>query len=235
MHPAADDRDVSQSALLFAPHSYSNPVKYFDPDGHTPRCPTDLGCRSRNYDPDSSVRQAWSIIKNWFFETGKDRQVFTIYDSLTLDVKSDPQMLQFRKEWEDSGFALPFESSGSIDERNEGSLFSRLIRGAGTWFRNHVVNLGLSTFGLGSNDADGLIDPVGGSIGSFDRISAMSDGNGRVNFTVTNEMGWASGTRVPGTNYSVLQNRTRDQRGPGGTITQIFTWSEPAPRSHLIR
>ncbi len=103
------------------------------------------------------------------------------------------------------------------------------MNGAGVYFREHVVELGLSTIGVGSRTPEGQIDPVGGVIGSLDEILIYDAGNGMVYIEVHNRMGWASATRIPGTEVSLREDRPRGQKGPGGTIKQIFYWWEPRP------
>lgn len=124
---------------------------------------------------------------------------------------------------------MPFEWEHRADERERGFLPLRIARGFAVYFQQHVVELSLSSLGLGSPSPQGRIDPVGGTIGSLDRIYVLPGRPGEVILIVYNEMGAASATRIPGTEESLREDRDRGEAGPGGTILQLFYWSEAAP------
>lgn len=169
------------------------------------------------------------LVFSWFLEIGPRRWSFGPDSSLTQDVMHDPGMQQFREEWAMADFQLPFEYSPAADRRNGGLLPIRMAGGILVYAREHLVQLPLSTAGLGSRTASGPVDAVGGIIGSLDQVSVTNAGNGLVKFTVINRTGWASGTRIPGTDVSLIQNRDRSEAGPGGTLVQYFYWWEPMP------
>jgi RHS repeat-associated protein len=226
-----------------------NPVRYTDPSGHyifeddpsepylpppPPKPPIEKvwpvpikGCEA--YDPRQASRQAWGLVKDWFFGTGDEVQYFGPENSLTHDIIYDPGMDAFRTAWAKEGHPLPWTWEHTADERESGWLPTRLAKGSVKMVREHVVELGFSTFNLGSARAEGRIDPVGGTIGSLDRIKVLDAGDDLVLFMVYNEMGWASGTRFYGTNFSLLPDVPRGLGLPGGTIYQHFYWWEFMP------
>ena len=135
-------------------------------------------------------------------------------------------MDKFREQWAAAGSPLPYSANMTADERQGGSGIERMGKGAYVLIREHVYEAGLSLIGLGSKDPQDHIDAIGGTIGSLDQVTVSDAGNGQIRFEVYNEMGWKSGSRVPGTNFSFKRDRDRSEWGPGGTITQIFYWYE---------
>ena len=218
---------------------FNNPLRYTDPNGHT-YCDSLWASREDCSDPQpkptrsgysskESVKEAWSLVAGWFFERGEPVQEFGPSSPLTQDIKEDPGIDQFREAWAEAGYPVPWEWKHKADQREGGFIVTRIARGALVYFREHVVQLGLSTLGLGSKTAAGQIDPVGGTIGSLDVIRVFRAGDRLVRLEVYNEMGWLSGTRIPGTNRSILRNGERSEWGPGGIIAQYFYWWEPVP------
>jgi len=206
-------------------YTLNNPVKYIDPDGHKPHCPDFGGCPI--YIPDDAVIQAWELVWDWLFETGEKTRYFGPEEPLTQEVMNDSGVDQFKKEWAKSGYEVPFFWEHNADEREEGSIYYRVAKGSWIYFREHFIELGLSTLGFGSKDPKGPIDPVGGTIGSLDQIYVEYTDNGVLIYLVHNTMGWKSASRIPGTNHSIIQDRDRKKWGPGGTIEQYFFWYEP--------
>jgi RHS repeat-associated protein len=202
-------------------YTVNNPVRYTDPTGHFPLPPIPI------FPPDDGTRQALSLVFNWFFETGKETQNLGPENALTQEVMHDPGMDQFREKWSESGYQVPFSYEHQADDRSNSPLLIRIAKGAAVFVREHVFELGLSVIGYSSKDPEGSIDAVGGTIGSLDTISVSAAENGQVRIEVFNEMGWASGTRIPGTNTSLIQNRERNEKGLGGTTYQKFYWYEP--------
>jgi len=229
---------------------YNNPLRYTDPSGHwifeerpgdpyiwyrdKPANTLDTLIRTAEpvyippgYRPSVALRQAMGIVRDWFFETDDEVQWFGPDAPLTQDVRYDPALDQFREAWKAEGYRLPFGWKHSIDVR-EGPLIPRLARGAVAYTVENV-ELAVCLLGLGSTVAEGPDDPVGGVLGSLDRISVYDMGNGMVMIMAYNETGWASGTRVFGTDIWIIDNRSRSDWGPGGTIWQYFYWQEPYP------
>jgi hypothetical protein len=211
----------------------NSPTNFNDPSGHCIICDlvisvvqTGISIWNRQTE---ATHQAEMLVVNWFFETGQETKTFGPSDPLTAEIQNDPGMAAFREEWENSGYQVPFSWNHTADERNEGSRSSRILHGTEVFAREHVFQLGLSVLGFGSDDPSGAIDAVGGTIGSLDRISVNPGENGQVIFEVYNEMGWASGLRIPGENRSILQNTSRSEPGPGGTTYQYFHWYEEMP------
>ena len=204
-------------------YTNNNPVRYTDPTGHR-SCEEDgYNCNTNNT---TATKQAFGLVVNWYFETGLQSQTFGPSEPITQEVRYDEGMDKFREQWAAAGNPLPYTDNITSDERNRGSLLERGLNGAWVLFREHVIELGGSILGFGSKDPEGHIDAVGGTIGSLDQVTVSDAGDGQVRFEVYNEMGWASATRVPGTNISLKRDRDRSEWGPGGTITQNFYWYE---------
>ncbi len=173
------------------------------------------------------MKTAWQTVGlgvDWFFETDDQVQWFGPDDPLTQEVRYSSAVDAFRDEWAEEEYRLPFSWEHQMDER-EGPLIPRVIGGA----KEYIVancKLGLSFVGLGSFSPEGSIDAVDGVMGSFDRISVSDAGNGMIRFEAMNITGLASGTRIPGTNISLLEDRDRSDWGPGGTLRQHYYWWE---------
>jgi hypothetical protein len=226
----------------------NNPVRYTDPTGHAEcvdeecnwvihpvsgriiqRGPTTSLPPPAGYDPAESVQQAWGLVQGWFFETGPTVRYFGPESSLTQDIMYDPGMDRFREAWAAAGYPLPWEWKHWADVREGDLLPIRIAKGGLMYAREHLVELPLATMGLGSETPEGRMDPVGGTIGSLDEIYVKNAGGGLVKIEVINRMDWASGTRIPGSNWSLLPARHRSKWGPGGTIVQHFYWWEVMP------
>lgn len=182
------------------------------------------------YSNDASTREAWRLVFRWFFEPPNTptKYYYGPGSALTMDIMNDPGMDRFRKAWADTGYQLPFTFNDAADIREGLPLHARIKSGVEVYVQENV-QLVQATIGQGSTTPQGPIDAVGGIIGSLDQISASYAGNGQVQIEVHNVMGLASLTRVPGTNFSVLQDRDRSKIGPGGTIEMYFVWPEPLP------
>jgi hypothetical protein len=182
----------------------------------------------QGYNPDESVAQAWGIVWAWFWEEGDTTLYFGPDASLTQDVMYDRGMQGFRDAWAAAGHRLPFTYRDAADEREAGLLLARILQGVGIYCREHLVQLPLATIGLGSNEATGVVDPVGGIIGSLDQITVRSAAKNMVQLEVYNRMDWASGLRMPGME-GFLPRIERDAWGPGGALDMYFIWWEPRP------
>ena len=179
-----------------------------------------------SYDAADSAWTLLGLTWRWFFESGPDTYGFDPESSVTQDIMYDPGMLQFYRAWAEAGYPVPWRWRHTTDKR-EGELWQlpfRLLKGFAVYHREHFVELPLAAVGLGSKTAKGRIDAVGGTIGSLDEITVSDAGGGLALIQVHNTMDWASGTRIPGTNYSLIQSRPRKAWGPGGSIQQRFRW-----------
>ena len=176
--------------------------------------------------PEGKAKNAWQTVSlgvDCFLETDDELQRFGPNKPLTQEMMRDPQIRQFRDNWAAEGYRLPFSAQTFIDEREEGSLISRAAKGLFK-LATSKIELGMSLIGLGSFDA------VDGVLGSFDKVSVSDAGNGLIRFEVINTTGFASGSRIPGTDWSLFPDRERRQWGPGGTIEQRFYWWEQFSR-----
>ena len=219
-------------------YTLNNPVKYTDPSGHVydpfvgagmPRSPFPT---FGPYDRGESIRQALTLAVNWITETGATVKEFLPDNSLTQDVMHDPQMAKFREVWKAAGYELPFNSASTIDVRSQKITITGLQKGAKTYADEHVQLLH-GVLGLGSDAPEGQDDAVGAVLGSLDKISVKEAPYGMVKFTVHNVMNWASLTRIPSTNISLLPiDFPRELGAPfvaGGHSEQYFYWWERNP------
>ena len=169
--------------------------------------------------------EAAGLVVNWYFELGPETYLFTQDDSLTMDVMASSGMVEFRLAWAEVDYPIPFTWHQTIDKRGEGLT----LENVGIFLEQHLVNNVLTQLGIGSKYAEGQIDSVGGILGSLDTIDVVKYDESNVIIVVHNKMGWASGTRIPGTDTSILRDRSRSDFGAGGTIWQAFYWIEPNP------
>ncbi len=203
-----------------------------------------------HYTLKQSVIQAWSLVREWFFEVGPTIRTFGPECALTQDIMHDPGIQAFQRAWKAAGYPVPWEWHHTADVRTGEWLPARLARGALVYAREHLLELPLSTglglLGVGPNDPRSPLDPVGGIIGSLDTIRVTpADQIGWVRIEVINQMDWRSGTRIPGTNRSLIDILVPPDVGikrnwapswapwlpiPGGETVQVFWWEEPLPQ-----
>ena len=216
----------------------NNPLRYTDPTGQriavydeyaNSLTEPPLPPPPPTYDPGESVRQAWGLVWDWFWEAGPEVRYFGPESSLTQDITYDRGMIEFRKEWAAAGYQLPFTYRDTADEREEGPFPIRFVKGSLVYVREHLFELPVATVGLGSTTPEGQIDPVGGTVGSLDRIRVYDAGNGTVMFEVYNRMDWRSALRIPGLE-GIIPSYRRDQVPLGGALEMYFIWYEPMPQ-----
>lgn len=168
------------------------------------------------------------LVSYWFYEVpGTEKLWFGPEIPLTEEVRNDSALDKFREEWAKSDYELPFKWTHERDKRT-GPLIPRALNAAALYAVENF-ELFLSLEGLGSETPEGPIDTVGGIFGSFDEITVYDAGDGTVMFVVYNTMGWASATRIPATNWSLIPDIDRGTLGIGGTVKQYFYWWEPIP------
>ena len=217
----------------------NNPANHVDPTGfsefetHRPPYPGSIysALYPGPYDPDESFRQAWGLAMDWYFETGDVDDVVQYFgpgEPLTQDVRWSRGVQDFRGAWAEAGYWVPWSwDEQSIDVREGPPLLPRLVWGAST-YAGAQWDLFQCAVGRGSPTPEGQIDPVIGILGSFNEISVRPEGSHMLRFEVYNEMGRASASRVPGTNFSFFKDVERGESGGwGGTIRQYFYWYEP--------
>ena len=205
----------------------NNAVNYADPSG-----------LQGPYDPDESFRQAMALVREWFFEEGGERkseQRFGPNEPLTMDVRHSRGVQAFQDAWAEEGYQVPWNWEYRIDLREGYLLPMRLVWGAAA-YASAQWDLFQCRIGRGSQTPEGQVDAVAGVIGSF-HIYVYQETHDLLKFEVRNVMGWASASRVYGTNFSFLEDVERSESWRwGGTIRQYFYWVEPAANyPHLRR
>ncbi|MCS7352507.1 MAG: hypothetical protein RMM10_13590, partial [Anaerolineae bacterium] len=142
------------------------------PTAQTP-APTGAPCTPR-YTLRESVLQAWSLVLEWFWEVGPAVRTFGPEHPLTQDIMHDPGLTAFRQAWAQAGYPVPWEWHHSANIQTGGWVPLRIAQGGLVYAREHLVELplatGLGILGLGPNDPQSPVDPVGGIIGSLDTI-----------------------------------------------------------------
>jgi len=221
----------------------NNPLRYIDPSGHqgepwwkrlveaadsvTSKVESLAVDVVDSLLPDSNwshvaAWQGMALGVCWFWEIpGTEVLRLGPESPLTQEVMHDPALDEFREEWKAAGYPSSFSRPHEVDER------TGLLGGAKPFLVENA-QLFLALIGFGSETPEGQIDAIGGILGSFDEISVFAE-DGWVRFQVLNTMGWASATRIPGTDWSLLEDRYRSEWGPGGTTSQYFYWWEPMP------
>jgi len=86
------------------------------PAGFIALMPTGASC-TPSYSVRASVRQAWSLVYEWFFEQGPSVRVLGPQDPLTRDIMHDPGVQAFRAAWAAAGYPVPWAWSHRADER----------------------------------------------------------------------------------------------------------------------
>jgi hypothetical protein len=176
------------------------------------------------FNPSPSTVQAVGLVASWFTETGPQTQTFGPDEPITQEVMEQTGVDDFHEQWAASGYEDGFTAKTTIDNRTSDSLPARLLEGAEILIDAHFIDLPMSLVGIEGHSA------IPGTIGSLDEITASYTDDGKVMIEVHNTMGWASGTRIPGTGSSLIGNRDRVEFGPGGTIEQYFYWYEELPK-----
>jgi hypothetical protein len=138
----------------------------------------------------------------FLYNTGPFERTFDATSSLTLDIMYGPGMAEAREKLAEAGYPSYFEWEHHLDEREEGSDVVRFFQALPPYFREQVWKPGLTALGMGSQDPEGPIDAVGGTIGSLDTIRFKRVGGGWYRIEVYNEMNWTSGIRQPGSSKS---------------------------------
>jgi hypothetical protein len=174
--------------------------------------------------PSPATGQAVSLVVSWFTETDSPIRTFGPEEPITQEIMQQEGVEEFQEEWAESGYEDGFSAKTTIDDRTSASLPGRAVEGMGILVQAHFIDLPLSMLGVEGHSA------IPGTIGSLDEISATYTEDGMIRIEVHNTMGWASGTRIPGTNKSLIQNQDRSEFGPGGTIEQYFYWYEDIPK-----
>jgi len=163
----------------------------------------------------------------WLAELGDEVHSFGPDDPCTQEVASDPAMDEFFEAWAEEGHPKEFSWAHEIDERSEETPLAERVLGGALAYARENGEMALAMIYPASLES--RVDAVGGILGSYDIIKAMEVAPGIARIEVRNDMGWASFSRVPGTNYSIIANTTRSERGIGGTVTFVFYWYVTIP------
>jgi hypothetical protein len=211
-------------------YANNNPILYNDPTGHCAWCGGEIdipGVIVNAFFPnaDRATKQALGLVVSWATETGPEHRTFGPEVPLTQEIMHASGVNQFKEEWASTGYSSSYSAKTTIDNR-AGPLLPRLVEGAGILIKAHFIDLSLSAMGYASSYPTGSRNAVNGTIGSLDVISVSRVSDNYYRYDAYNEMGLSSGTRIPGTQTSILHNRDRQEWGPGGTIEQDFVWYE---------
>jgi RHS repeat-associated protein len=205
----------------------NNPILYDDPSGHCGWCggEIDFGLSlASQFFPRASQasKQAFGLVVSWFFQTGKEKREFGPTEPITQEVMKQSGVDDFHEEWASEGYPDGFTTPTYIDQRDELPPIPGFINWGVTLVQSHGIDLPLALLGDDDHSA------IPGTIGSLDEITANYTEDGRVQITVHNTMGRASGLRI--FTWTPLENVDRSLALFGGTTKQEFYWYEDLPR-----
>jgi|GEM_PF-3893313 len=209
-----------------------NPVKYVDPSGYgwvipppfqpilhvledygylNPMAPyyllpTALGMyqQRREAATGEQASEALALTADWYFEQGEEPRTFGPESQITQALIRDEGVAQARQ---------VYMQGGNRDTRPHRYNFD--LSDAAREFRDVIERGDWSTSFLGGYEVQ--IKTV-----SVETRHTVAE------FTVINQTGWQSATRVWGISFK--QNEDRRDPGPGGTMTQTYRWREHVPR-----
>ncbi len=187
----------------------------------------------KSYSSMMARHESMQIIYCWFTEQCGPRLYMGPYSAMTQEVMIDPQVDQVRSEWATRGYPAHYARPTMIDNRDPNTpLSQRLLGGGKLLAKEHGALVPVYLFGpFGAGDTSAAAGDMDGTgiLGSFDSVSIYNLGNDTALFEVLNVTGWASGTRIPGTNWG-LPDTAQGDWGPGGRFEQVFVWVEPITR-----
>jgi RHS repeat-associated protein len=151
--------------------------------------------------------EALAMTADWYFEQGSPDRELGLDSQITQALIRDEGVAQARQ---------VYMQGGNRDMVGQNSHEYRFgLRDAAREFQDVIKRGDWSTSFLGGYDIQ--IKTV-----SVEVRHTITE------FTVTNETGWQSATRVWGISFK--QNEPRSDPGPGGTVTQRYQWRERVPR-----
>ena len=190
-----------------------------------------------------SWQQGIGIGLEWFFEQGPEVRVFGPEDSLTVDLSYDKGLTKARQDYAAKGYPPSWYYYYEVDELDEesgpiGSLLGlfnspNISKSKEKKYLENLEFLYCSiapfTLDLRHPNPEGNIDLIGISLGSYHVLFDDLDTNEWKLVQVWNRSHWQSFARVgdpedPGFWHL---DTAREDRGPGGTIYQLFWWIEP--------
>jgi RHS repeat-associated protein len=193
------------------------------------RDPSGLQEDEGTYGSYESYLQSRELVNVWHDETGDVHLHLGPSEPMTQDVKHSLAVQQFKELWgEDGRYTVPWAWTGhSVDVRKGYPLPVRIVWGLGRALRAHW-RLGMCSrpWARTRIPVESQTDPVDATLGSLDEISVHLEGTHRLVFEVFNKMGWASGTRIFGTDRSLRQDEPRGTTGTGGDFYMVFYWFE---------
>ncbi len=197
----------------------NNPANSRDPSGGQEE--EDL------YSSYESYRQSRELVSDWYHESGDVRRQFGPREPLTQDVRHSAAVQQFKNIWRDEAdYSVPWAWTGhTLDVRAGYPSVVRFLWGLGRAVRAHW-KLGMCSRPWVSIPVQSQIDPVDATLGSLHEISVHLEGTHKLLFEVFNTMGRASGSRVFGQDWSVMEDVHRGQAGWGGNLYMVFYWFE---------
>jgi RHS repeat-associated protein len=199
-------------------YARNGPVNSTDPSG----------LQDGGYSSYESYRRSRQLVSDWFYQRGPVRLVLGPDEPLTQDVRHSPGVQQFKGHWALAGHEVPWHWAGhTIDIRFGLPLQIRIAWGGVLYLKAHW-ELGGCSRPWASVPVPSQIDPVDATLGSLEDISVRRAPGHRLLFEVFNKMGRASGSRIPGTEWSVYRDVERSRAAWGGSVYMVFYWWECA-------
>jgi RHS repeat-associated protein len=186
------------------------------------------GLQDDGYSSYESYRQSRQLVSDWFHQEGPVRVVLGPEEPLTQDVRHSAGVRQFKVLWALGQYEVPWHWAGhTVDIRWGAPLEYRIAWGIGLYLRAQW-KLGMCSRPWVSVPVADQMDPVDATVGSLEDISVRRAPGDQLLFEVFNKMGWASATRIPGTDSSLARDVERSEAPFGGSVYMLFYWHESA-------
>jgi len=174
-------------------------------------------CSPSGYSPRAANTQACWILASWFFEIGPEVQWYGPKSPFTHILRHHMGVQRFRAEWAAAGYPPIYPLPGQPPKVWRIEEAAETPRGA---YLQENIKLILSFAGHGSPTPEGLINPLGGVVGSYE-FQILKINEDTAMFIVKNETEWESGTRMPGTGYSLLPPLKRSETNWATTLVLV--------------
>ena len=151
--------------------------------------------------------EALTLTLDWYFERGEAPRTFGTESEITQHLITDVGVQEARS---------AFKEGGGKDM-------------VGIGHDAHEYKFDTEFFGEARKailDDDWSGSFLGGYHVEFKNLDGYEGSGNLVEVTVINDTGWASGTHVPFTSYTLRDNEARSYPGPGGTLWQYYVWTE---------